>query len=154
MLGGPHPISWRLIEQRLTSFKQEGILPQTSSGHKLQLFPQPNSLFPTPSDFVLSKHPQSHEPIPYNQLLSLSIYLHTHTHTYTHVYTHPMGSVSAKNPNTLTYPLHSCCSQRKYKCLKFDSTDWIKVYNEVTPHRKYTHRSWFGLFTENISWLN
>ena len=106
MLGGPHPISWRLIEQRLTSFKQEGILPQTSSGHKLQLFPQPNSLFPTPSDFVLSKHPQSHEPIPYNQLLSLSIYLHTHTHTYTHVYTHPMGSVSAKNPNTLTYPLH------------------------------------------------
>ena len=104
MLGGPHPISWRLTEQRLTSFKQEGILPQTSSGHKLQLFPQPNSLFPTPSDFVLSKHPQSHEPIPYNQPLSLYIYLHTHTHT--HVYTHPVGSVSVKNPNTLTYPLH------------------------------------------------
>lgn len=51
----------------------------------------------------------------------------------------------------LFFPLHSCCSQRKSKCLKFDSTDWIKVCNEVTPQRKYTHRSWFGLFTENIS---
>lgn len=79
-VGGPCPISWRLTEQRLTSSKQEGILPQTSSGHKLQLFPQPNCLFPTPSDFVLSKHPQSHEPIPYNQSLSLYIYLYTHTH--------------------------------------------------------------------------
>lgn len=72
----PHPFLEALLEQRLTSFEPEGVLPADC----LELNDSPSSSlqFANPADVKFIMPLQSHEPI--KKKISLSIYLCMYTH--------------------------------------------------------------------------